>query len=166
MAVCTGALALATFLLGFLTFRLESAWKKSSEQQIGLQTWLHFQSRFDSREMKRCRKRLAQQLDPYDQSKHHEIAEELFDLFEDVGTVHSLGLLNKDLAESAFSFYVNHWWRVAKPYVDRERMLHQDDKTLFSDFEKLATAWGSFDPQISHEALKKFLEDEKNLNVE
>jgi hypothetical protein len=166
VAVCTGALALATFLLGFLTYRLESAWKKSSEQQVGLQTWLHFQTRFDSRELKRCRKKLARQLDPYDQSKHQEIAEELFNLFEDIGAVYCLGLLNRKLSESSFSFYVNHWWRAAKPYVDRERMLHQDDKTLFSDFEKLATGWRNLDPQIGDDALKKFLEDEKNLSVE
>src|SRR5271157_5370419 len=58
---------------------------------------------------------------------------------------------------STFSFYVNHWWRAAKPYVDRERMVHGDDKSLFGDFEKLAIAWQHRDPEIDDEKLKKFL---------
>jgi len=77
-----------------------------------------------------------------------------------------LGLINKKLAESAFSFYVNHWWRAAKSYVDRERQLHGDDQTLFEDFERLAKAWQHLDPKIDNEALKKFLEDEKRLRVD
>jgi hypothetical protein len=166
MTISTGVLAGATSLLAFLTFRLELAWKKSSSQQLGVQTWLNVQSRFDSKEMKRCRKKLAQQLDPYKQAEHDKTAEELFDLFEDIGTLYDLKLLNRELAESAFSFYVNYWWRAAKSYIDRERMLHGDDDTLFEDFEKLAKAWRHFDPEISDEKLKKFLEDEKHLRVD
>jgi hypothetical protein len=37
----------------------------------------------------------------------------------------NLGFVNEKLAESTFSFYVNRWWRAAKPYVDRERMLQR-----------------------------------------
>jgi hypothetical protein len=166
VAASTGILAVATFALAGLTYRLERAWKESAAQQIGLQTWLHFQARFDSNEMKRCRKKLAQQLDPYDPAKHDEVEEELFDLFEDLGTVYGLNLLNKKLADSTFSFYVNHWWKAAKPYVDRERTVHGDDETFFEEFETLAKACRHHDPQIDHTALKNFLEEEKRLRVD
>ena len=45
-------------------------------------------------------------------------------------------------------------------------MLHHDDDTLFSEFEKLAKLWRRFDPEISDDALRKFLEDEKRLRVD
>ena len=166
VAICTGALAAATFLLALLTFRLELAWRKNSTQQIGVQTWLNLQSRFDSKELKRCRKKLAQQLDPYEQSEHDKVVEDLFDLFEDIGTVYDQNLLNRQLAESTFSYYVNHWWRAAKPYIDHDRMLHRDDNSMFIEFEKLAKAWRHRDPEISDGALKRFLEEEKHLRID
>jgi hypothetical protein len=75
--------------------RLELAWTKGSAQEIGVQTWLHFKERFDSKEMKPCRQKLAQQLSHYDQAKHDETTEDLFDLFEDIGSVYHRGLLDK-----------------------------------------------------------------------
>jgi hypothetical protein len=165
-AIGTMSLALATFILAALTVRLELTWKKSSAQQLGLQTWLALQARFDSKEMKASRSKLAHQLSNYTSAIHAEIAEDLFDLFEDLGAINHLGLLNTQLAESTFSFYVNHWWRAAKPYVDRERMVHGDDKSLFGDFEKLVIAWQHLDPQIDDDKLKRFLEDETSLSVD
>lgn len=165
VAICTGILALATFGLAVTTVRLELTWKKSMAQQLGLQTWLTLQARFDTKEMKDCRSKLAHQLSNYTSSIHGEVVEDLFDLFEDVAAIKDLGLLNTELAESTFSFYVNHWWRASKPYVDRERMIHGDDKSLFAGFEKLAAAWQHLDPEINDDKLKRFLDDEKSLSA-
>src|SRR5439155_9334917 len=117
----TALLAGATVCLAWLTYRLEKAWvKTSSEQiqawfktsaeQIGVNTWLVLQRRFDSREMKRARKVLAEQLRTYTTAKHREISETVLDFFEDVGTTYKEGYLNKKLAESAFSYYACRWW--------------------------------------------------------
>jgi hypothetical protein len=165
VAVCTGALALATFGLAVATVRLEWAWKQSAAQQLGLQTWLTLQARFDTREMKHCRSKLAHQLSTYTSATHGEIVEDLFDLFEDLAAIKGTGLLNQQLAESTFSFYVNHWWRASKPYIDRERMIHGDDKTLFAGFEKVVADWQHLDPEITDDKLKRFLENEKALGA-
>ncbi|HLH53021.1 MAG TPA: hypothetical protein VKY92_05335 [Verrucomicrobiae bacterium] len=116
--------------------------------------------------MKNCRSKLAHQLSNYTPSIHGEIAEDLLDLFEDVAAIKDLGLLTTELAESTFSFYVNHWWRASKPYVDRERMIHGDDKSLFAGFEKLAAAWQHLDPEMSDDKLKRFLDDERSLSID
>src|ERR1017187_5161995 len=94
-------LAGATVWLGWLTRKLELAWLKTSEQQIGawfktskeqigVQTWLELQQRFDSLEMRRARKKLADQLKHYSASNHQKIAETVMNFFEDVGTLYRL----------------------------------------------------------------------------
>ncbi len=54
---------------------------------------------FDSAEIRRARGRLAEQMEDYDLSKHDEITDEVLDVFEDIGTVYKLGLINKELAQ-------------------------------------------------------------------
>jgi hypothetical protein len=127
MAVFTALLAFATFRLAHLTRKLETAWVntsseqikawfKTSADQIGVNTWLELQRRFDSKEMRRARKKLAEQLKTYSAAKHAGISEIVTDFFEDAGTLYKLGYLNKDLAESSFSFYACRWWEAAKAY--------------------------------------------------
>jgi hypothetical protein len=48
--------------------------------------------------MRQARKKLAQQLDPYDPANHDQIGERVLELFESIGTVYNLGLLNVELA--------------------------------------------------------------------
>jgi hypothetical protein len=159
-------LALATFFLGLETWKLTHAWRKTSADQINawfktsadqisVQTWLALEPRFDSKDMRRFRKKLAEQMDPYDPAKHDEITEEVFELFESIGIVYKRGLLNKDLADSSFSFHATRWWEAAKHYVDEERKRNGDDLSLFRDFEDFAKAMREHDPLPSHRNLKK-----------
>ena len=116
--------------------------------------------------MKAARRKLARQLDPYDQSEHDQITEELLELFESIATVYNLGLLDKTLAISSFSFYANHWWEAMKAYVDHERRCRGDDASLFGEFEKFARGMRVHDPRINQESLKEFLENEKRLKTD
>lgn len=162
-AFATFLLAAGTFWLGWLTRNLEKAWFRTSAEQIGVNTWLTLQRRFDSREMKRARKALAQQLKAYSTVNHGVISETVLDFFEDVGTTYRHGYINKKLAESAFSFYACRWWEAAKAYVDHEQKLHNDDGTLFEDFKHFAETTRLDDETIDHNELERFLEDEMRL---
>ena len=63
---------------------------------LGVQTWFHLAARFDSKEIRIARGRLAERLEDYDLSKHDEITEEVLDVFEDIGTVYKFGLINEE----------------------------------------------------------------------
>jgi len=120
-AISTSLLACGTFALAWLTRKLEKAWFTTSSHQIGVATWLELERRFDSEEMKRARKKLAQQLKAYTAAKHGKVSETVLDFFEDVGTTYKEGYLNRKLADSAFGFYACRWWEAAKAYVDHEQ---------------------------------------------
>lgn len=170
MLVFTGVLALATVWLGFSTWSLAKSTVKmanetrdASIRQLGVQTWLQLASRFDSAEIRRARGRLAEQMQGYDPSKHDEVTEEVLDVFEDIGTLYKLELINKELADSAFSYYASRWWEVAKTYIYRERERNRDDE-IFSDFEAFAKEMRRPEEKLDNLDLKKFLNDEKQFN--
>lgn len=121
LAIGTMALAVVTTALAIATVWLAVEARKGSLRQIRVQTWLALEARLDSREIKAAERKLARQLDPYDQSKHDQITEEVLELVESIATVCNFGLLDKSLAFSSFSFYANHWWQAVKAYVDHER---------------------------------------------
>jgi hypothetical protein len=159
--VSTVILAAATVLLAFYTGSLAKSTREASVRQLGVQTWLHLAARFDSGEIRRARGQLAEQLeDGYDSSKHDDITEQVIDVFEDIGTVLRLGLINEDLADSAFSFYATRWWEVLKPYIREERRRNKDDDEIFSDFEALAKKMHREGEELE---LRKFLRDEKGF---
>jgi len=164
MMVFTGLLALATFLLAWLTRRLELTWIKTSAEQIGVNNWLVLQQRFDSKDMRRARTALAAQLKSYTTAKHEKISEVVLDFFEDAGTLYKLGYLNKKLADSSFGYYACRWWEAAKSYVDHERKLHKEDQTLFEDFEALAKSMRLQGEVIDHEEVQSFLDSELKLS--
>lgn len=137
---------------------------KALRGQVGGQIWLELQHRFNSREMKCCRKRLARQLDPYVAAEHAKITLDVLDFFEEVGTVVDSGWVEDDLAALDLSFYANRWWRAAQPYIDHHRRIHDDD-TLFIRFEKLADLWSRFDPGIEPDEVVCFLQREQNLLI-
>ncbi len=159
LAVATAALAAATIWLA-----LES--RQASYRYIGVRTWLELERRFDSEEMKRARKKLAQQLKAYEATQHVRVSETVLNFFESVGTAHRLKRLNKQLARSSFGFYACRWWEAARSYIDRERKRHNEDETLFEDFEDLASQMRSPDEKIDSEELQRFLEDESKLIVD
>ncbi|MGA2323078.1 MAG: hypothetical protein ABSG22_04445 [Sedimentisphaerales bacterium] len=154
----TGLLACATLWLAFEAHM-------GTSRQISVQTWLTLEARFDSNDMKGARKLFAEQCDPYNPLHHDEMSEEVLDLLESIATVYNEGLLNKDLAESSFSWYATRWWEAAKPYIDEERRRKGDDQSLFGEFETFAREMREYDPKITSDDLKKFLSDEKGLKL-
>jgi hypothetical protein len=170
MLVFTGVLAFATIWLACSTFSLAKSTVKmanetreASVRQLGVQTWLQLASRFDSAEIRRARGKLAEQMQNYDASRHDEVTEEVLDVFEDIGTVYKLELINKELADSAFSYYASRWWEVAKTYIYEERERNRDNQ-IFSDFEAFAREMRRPDEKLDDLGLKKFLNDEEQLN--
>ncbi len=115
--------------------------------------------------MKLARKKLAEQMDPYNPSKHEQISEKVIEFFESAGTVYNIGLLNEKLAKSSFSYHAACWWEVVKTYVDKERKNLGDDDSAFCEFEKFAKAMKGRD-KITSDDLSKFLTDEKRLKVD
>ncbi len=163
METATWILAICTALMAVGTFWLAADARKSSFRRIGVETWLELETRFDAKEMKKSRKKLAKQLSPYVPTKHDQITEEVLELFESIGTLYNRGLINIELADSSFSYYANHWWEAAKPYIDQERRKKHDDHSLYSEFQELVKKVRKHDPVIDEKALADFLNDEKKL---
>lgn len=163
MSEPTWILAVATVILAVATFWLAFEARRGSIRQIGVQTWLSLQERFDSPEVKWARALLAEQCSPYNPSKHDEMSETVMELFESIGTVYNEGLINKKLASSTFSWFATRWWEAVKPYIDEERRRQDDDQTLFEEFEKFASHMRKHDPKIPSVDLSRFLANEKRL---
>jgi hypothetical protein len=162
----TKILAVATLLLVAVTAWLVFETRRASTRQLGVETWLTLVARFHSKEMMRARKTLAIQLGSYDPATHDELNEMTLDFFEDLGTAYKSGYLDKHMAESTFSYYVNYWWAASEKYVHNERLEGGVDLSSYSDFEDLAKAMHHDDLDIDSKSLKQFLEDEKHLDVD
>ncbi|HTS16703.1 MAG TPA: hypothetical protein VMP11_03950 [Verrucomicrobiae bacterium] len=137
--------------------------KEASATQLGVQTWLEIQQRFDSDEMKRARRMLAKQLTPqYDPARFDEIDTTVLDAFDDIGALFSRGLIDRDLVGGQLGFYVDRWWIACKPYVNdvRKRNMSED---WFSGFESLGKVMAQNDPHLSDVDVKRFLADESHL---
>jgi len=162
-AGATLLLAGATVWLAGLTRKLEKAWFRTSAEQIGVSTWLELEHRFDSKEMKSARRKLAEQLKNYSTSKHARISETVLNFFESVGTASKQGFLNRKLADSSFGFHASRWWEAAKAYVDHERKRHKEDGSLFEDFQDFAKCMRREGEVIDHDEVQRFLDDELKL---
>jgi len=165
LALSTLALAVFTALMAGATYWLAKESKAASFRQIGVQTWLEFQKRFDSSDMLRARKSLATELKTKTQPKVDRIAETVLNFFEDLGIVYEKGYIEKDLAEDSFGFYLCRWWEASKSYVDQERKRHREDETLFVNFEKLSGKLRLTEETIDDRELQQFLEDEGRLST-
>lgn len=166
-AVLAGAtvwLACSTRELAKSTIKMVDETREASIRQLGVQTWIYLASRFDSEEMRRARGRLSEKLEHYSQSKHDEITEEVLNVFEDIGTLKRLGLINEDLADSTFSYHVSRWWEVAKTYIYEERARNDNDNEIFEDFERLAKEMRRPSEKLDSLDLEKFRSDEQQLN--
>ncbi len=170
-AIFTLILAGATVSLAFSTRKMANEAHDSSVRQLGVHTWLSLKTSFDSIEILKARVKLATLMENYlnDTTIHDKITEEVLNLFEDIGTLYKLGLINVDLADSTFSFYATRWWRILIPYINEERKKYDDDK-LFSDFEFFASEMATRHPEdredaIDEKVLKQFLDDEKQLRT-
>jgi hypothetical protein len=174
-ALFTAAMACFTAWLAWETRKLENSWREASAQQvetslktstdqIGVKTWLELEKRFDSEELKCARRRFAQQLKAYGIPSHDKISETVLNFFESVGVAHKEGYLNKKLAESSFSFYACRYWEASKAYIDQEQKRHDEDATLFEDFQDFARAMRLPDEKIDDEEIERFLMDEMTLD--
>jgi len=175
LAIFTAAMAGFTAWLAWETRRLGKsssegstkqieAWFKTSTDQIGVKTWLEFEQRFDSEEMKLARKKLAQQFKDYSVSKHSKVSETVLNFFESVGTAYKMGYLNHELAESSFGFYASRWWEIVKAYVDQEQKRHGEDATLFEYFKYFAQKMRLPSEVIDDDEIQTFLDDEMKLD--
>ena len=175
MAVFTALMAVFTAWLAWETRKLakgwretsaeqKAAWLKTSDDQIGVTAWLELDRRFDSEEMKRARKKFADQLRTYAVANHEKISETVLSFFESVGIAYKEGHLNKKLAGSSFSFHAVRYWEAAKAYVDQERKKHGEDQTLFEDFMDLAKLMRSPFEKLNDREIQLFLEDEIRLD--
>ncbi len=81
---------------------------------------MELEARFDSPEMKRQRKLLAEQM-PYDLDIHNEISDAVFELFESIAIAYNRGYLHQDLASASFSYHAVGWWKLGEKYVQTER---------------------------------------------
>src|SRR4029077_925651 len=95
---------------------------------------LALESRFDSEDLTRARRKLAE-LMPYDSSKYDGVGEDVLNFFESVGTVFNEGYIDKKLAESSFSYYAVGWWETMKGFINEERG-RKGDPSLYKEFEK------------------------------
>jgi hypothetical protein len=115
------------------------------------------------RQLTRARKKLAQELDPYDPAKKSEMDDDILEFFESVGVLYNQKLLNEKLAVSSFSWEATRWWEVAKGYIADQRQAGHDD-SLFKEFEKFAKAMRKYETrQLTDSDLKDFLADQKSL---
>jgi hypothetical protein len=157
----TLALTGATLLLCAATIWLVWETKRAANRQIQIQTWLTMMKRFDSPEMKRARRTLATKI--MNQAKHKEISETVIDCFEDVGLLLKNGHIEKELVVSSLGFYGTRWWEALQPYILEERRNHNDDKTIFEDFETFGKQMRLSHEMIDTAELKQFLADEARL---
>ena len=156
-------LEISTLVLAIATILLVLESRHASKRQLGLKTWMYFREWFDSDAMVEARRELAKLMRAYTLATHKEISETAMNFFEDLGTVYSQGYIDKNLADATFSYYAVRWWEVVKPYVDHERKRHNEDNTLFADFEKLAEQMRQPEDRLDADEMKLFLADENNL---
>jgi hypothetical protein len=164
-------LELATILLAIATIWLaaETHWiavetQLGTKQQIGVQTWLEMETRFDSPEMKQSRAALAAQFDHYNADKFDESKQDVLDLFDDIGALYTNGLIDAKLTESTFSYYVNFWWETAKNRIAADRKADKDPSE-YDHFEFLAGRMHDKDPNITEKDTKDFLANEERLAI-
>lgn len=181
-AIFTGLLAISSFLALYLTKKSireqrEISLNSLKEQHnislidLKVRNQLRFEENFESQIMKERRKRLAQQLLKH--IAHDKIQEEVLDLFESVGIFLRRGYLDQELVWCNWGYYAPQWWNACKDYILMERKIHNDDQTLFEEFQYLVDKL--YEEEMSHRHktrselepsiadLKQFLKEEASL---
>lgn len=167
VALATGFLAWKTLNLATSTEQMAREAKEGSIRQIGVQTWLTMEERFDSPRMHNSRRKLAELLSRYNSGPdeffgnlHNAVTEEVLELFESIGTVYNLGLLNNELAKSSFGFYAVGWWKHSHLYIENERN-RLNDNDIFIEFQKFAEEMEKQNLDID---ITQFVKDEMQLS--
>lgn len=117
LAIATCLLAVVTIFLAYYTsgvfratLKLANESREASIRQIGVQTWLEFSKRFDSKELLKARDDLALQVRIVPAHGKKLVSDILVSFFEDLGTVYRLGYIDEKLARDTFGYHVRRWW--------------------------------------------------------
>jgi hypothetical protein len=57
----------------------------------------------------------------YTAAENRDLPEDVLEWFETIAIAYNRGRLDKELADESFSYYVNRWWIIAKPYIEEQR---------------------------------------------
>ena len=160
----TWALVLVTLWMARKQISLLRQQTDDAHANISLQIHLKFTARFDTPEMLRDRKELAEH---FLSGRSPEVQERVLDFFEDMGLFLRRGHLDEELAWSTFGFYAVRWWAICKGYILKERK-RQSDTTLFIDFEDLTKRFMARDSkanltEATPSDIENFLKDERDL---
>lgn len=166
LAYSTIALAVFTAVMAYFTYELAAESKEASFRQIGVQTWLEFEKRFDSADMSQARKKLATQLKTIPPARYEEISQQVPEFFEDLGTAYRLGYIDKKLADSSFSIYVTRYWEALRSDTQAERLRYGGDNSINQNFEYIAKVMLQPGEKIDQNQLQAFLTDESHFNGE
>jgi hypothetical protein len=137
-AIGTWALAIATWFLVKATWRMVADQRKVSLTDLKVRLQLEMEKKFDSRRMAEARSALAGQI--LSNAPHDDIQEDVMNFFESVGTFLRRGYLDAEMSWGAFSFHAARWWSACKDYIIEERKQHDNDATIFEEFQKLVDA--------------------------
>jgi hypothetical protein len=162
LAGFTWRLAAQTKRLADQTVRLADEAKDSAQRQLGVQTWLEFEKRFDSIEIQRARVALADKM-PYDPTKYEKIKDDLPNLFESIAIAYNQGVLHENLAACSFSYYASHWYAALEPYINEYRRKKQADGSFYVEFQKFAEKMQILEKPITDASLADFLKEERQL---
>jgi hypothetical protein len=154
--------AVATFVLAIVAVWAIFESRKATDTQIAVATWIEFGKQFDSADTKRARAETIQQLHSYSPADHRDLPEDVLELFETIGIAYNRGRIDKELADESFSYYVNRWWIIAKPYIEEQRRRRPTVTQLYYEFETMASAMGVEDKKIDTPDISAFVQEEKS----
>jgi hypothetical protein len=158
LAIATVCLAIYTYRLVTATQRLFIETKAAAEKQLGVNTWLEFVRRFDSKQMDDARHELATEIS----QQLPTIGEEVLEFFEELGIAWNEDCIDKKLAHSSFSYDAQNWWAlVKKPYVDKLRT--DKGEEFYCEYEKMLTSMRKHfpnDPEVTPEMAAVYLKTE------
>jgi len=121
---------------------------------------MSFESRFDSKEMKNTRAKVAGMIT----TNLDVIPFDVFEFFESLGAVYIDGNIHKKMVENSFSWYAIGWWKAANKYIKTERIDKNDD-SLYEKFEKLVNVIENKSGLKFCTAVPDFLEAEQQLRT-
>lgn len=162
MVYFTGAMAIFTAWMAYETFDLARESREASIRQIGVQTWLEFEKRFDAPDMIKARRVLAIQLKAH--AKEEDMSEKVPDFFEDLGEVYYLGYIDEKLAKSSFGLYATRYWAGLRSFTDKARRRYGADSTIYTNFEYLSKEMLERGEKIDENQLQQLLDDESTLS--
>jgi Domain of unknown function (DUF4760) len=156
-ALATVATVVATVFMVFFQIKFS---KKSTMVQLSLQ----LTEKYDDRQMRDHRKKLADVLLSGSTRPTPTQMEAVIDHLETVPNLTHRGWLDKEIVHNSFSVSIRHWWAALEKDINNMRQEYHD-ASMYDEFEKLAQTYNNenkkrLSPPIGQQALKIFLESE------